>query len=297
MDGAGILALKLDPTREDLQRALDRQLKAIPASGAVGFERSLEVAAACRQLGQSDSAYGWLRQAALEAETFLQWQAAALTFRDMRREVAPRARRKARVAVLGSYTTSQLVPLLGLAAFREEVDVEIYESRYGQYSQDLSDPESEVHAFPPEAGTLAAHTYGGQARVALRDDPDAQLSHDARGPRRGRVRRLREAGFVVREARLVRRPLLVPDQAGGRPGRPAAARLSHRRGACGDAWLEQEMPGPRPRRHPVGRNHRRGWAEWDHPGRRPGRRGLRRLPVVPPRSEEEGNPPGGRLQE
>src|SRR6266581_1098012 len=174
MDGAGILAPKLDPTREDLQRALDRQLKAIPASGAVGFERSLEIAAACRQLGQPDSAYGWLRQAALEAETFLQWQAAALTFRDMRREAAPRARRKARVAVLGSYTTSQLALLLGLAAFREGVDVEIYESRYGQYSQDLIDPESELHAFHPEVVILAVHE--GTLRLPeLSDDPDAAV--------------------------------------------------------------------------------------------------------------------------
>ncbi len=174
MDGAGILAPKLDPTREDLQRALDRQLRAIPAGGAVGFERSLEIAAACRQLGQRDEAYGWLRQAAFEAETFLQWQAAALTFRDMRREAAPRARRTARVAVLGSYTTSQLALLLGLAAFREGVDVEIYESRYGQYSQDLIDPDSELHAFHPEVVILAVHE-GTLGLPELSDDPDGAV--------------------------------------------------------------------------------------------------------------------------
>jgi len=71
MDGAGLLAPTLDPTREDLRRALDRQLKAIPAGGAVGFERSMEIAAACGQLGQREAAYRWLRQAACEAETFL----------------------------------------------------------------------------------------------------------------------------------------------------------------------------------------------------------------------------------
>src|SRR5712691_3094163 len=123
MERAGYLASTLDPTREDLRRALDSHLKAIPAGGAVGFERSMEIAAAYQQLGQRDAAYGWLRQAACEAETFLQWQAAALTFRDMRREAAPRARRTARVAVLGSYMTSQLALLLGLAAFREGADV------------------------------------------------------------------------------------------------------------------------------------------------------------------------------
>src|SRR6266851_5558545 len=133
-----------------------------------------EIAATYRQLGQRDAAYSWLRQAACDAETFLQWQAAALIFRDMRREAAPRARRTARVAVLGSYTTSQLALLLGLAAFREGADVEIYESRYEQYSQDLIDSDSELHAFHPEVVIFAVHE-GALRLPELSDDPDAAI--------------------------------------------------------------------------------------------------------------------------
>ena len=174
MDNVGLVAPMLDRTQEELRRALDFHLKSIPAGVAPGFERSMEIAAACRQLGQRDEAYAWLRQAAGEAETFLEWQGAALMFKDMKRESAPAARRAARVALLGSYTTSQLALLLGLAAFRDGIDVDIYESRYGQYSQDLIDPDSELYAFHPEVVILAVHE-GALGLPELTDDPEATV--------------------------------------------------------------------------------------------------------------------------
>jgi FkbH-like protein len=164
MDNAGLVAPMLDRSMEDVHRA-------------PGFERSMEIATDCRRLGQRDEAYGWLRRAAGEAENFLQWQAAALAFKDLRREGAPGARRTARVALLGSYTTSQLALLLGLAAFREGIDIDIYESGYGQYSQDLIDPDSELYAFRPEVVILAVHE-GALGLPEIADDPDAAVGDE-----------------------------------------------------------------------------------------------------------------------
>jgi len=225
MDNARLPVPMLDRSKEDVRRALDRHLKAIPAGAAPGFERSMEIAAACRQLGQRDEAYGWLRQAAGEAETFLQWQAAALAFKQMRREAPPRATRTARVALLGSYTTSQLAPLLGLAAFREGFDIDIYESRYGQYSQDLIDPDSELYAFHPEVVILAVHE-GALRLPELSGDPDAAV-----GAELERWRQLWALGTRRASARVIQHTFVT------HPAQP----LGHLAGRLGSRYAMAQM--------------------------------------------------------
>lgn len=67
------------------------------------------------------------------------------------------ALRSAKVAMVSSYTTTQLCPLLQLAAARLGIHIALYESHYGQYQQDIIDPGSRLYAFAPDIVILAVH--------------------------------------------------------------------------------------------------------------------------------------------
>jgi FkbH-like protein len=58
--------------------------------------------------------------------------------------------RRARIAVLGSATTSLLLPLLKSLCFRDGIEGEWYEGMYGAYRQEILDPASLLHRFAPE---------------------------------------------------------------------------------------------------------------------------------------------------
>jgi len=123
----------------------------------------LKIARCHVNLGDDGSAITWLARVVDAAETFTHWQAAATALQQItaRHEGAfpkttyPVIRRTARLGLLGSYTTAQLVPMLRLAALREGIDLRIHEADYGQYRQAIIDPASSLHAFKPEFIMLA----------------------------------------------------------------------------------------------------------------------------------------------
>lgn len=55
-----------------------------------------------------------------------------------------------RLAVLGSSTTTQLMPLLRLHAYRRGLRLETYEAPFGLYRQEVLDPASALYAFKPQ---------------------------------------------------------------------------------------------------------------------------------------------------
>ena len=65
------------------------------------------------------------------------------------------ARRTVRAALLSSSTTALLAPVLRAAAFRCGVRLETYEGLYGNYQQEILNPESGLHRFRPEFVFLA----------------------------------------------------------------------------------------------------------------------------------------------
>ncbi|MDX6483708.1 MAG: hypothetical protein QOE95_1479, partial [Gaiellaceae bacterium] len=77
--------------------------------------------------------------------------------------------------LLGSYTTNQLATMLWLAALRIGISLELYESPYGQYRQELLDPSSPAHAFDPELVVLAVHA-GELALPPYGDDPEGDVA-------------------------------------------------------------------------------------------------------------------------
>ncbi|MDR3537898.1 MAG: HAD-IIIC family phosphatase [Acetobacteraceae bacterium] len=64
-----------------------------------------------------------------------------------------------RLAVLGSSTLTHLLPAIRVAGLRRGIWIDTYENDYGQYLQELSDPESDLHAFKPTAVLLAFDAY------------------------------------------------------------------------------------------------------------------------------------------
>src|SRR5690606_12509167 len=102
--------------------------------------------------------------AALDAgEDFMTWQGVTGVLGKYLESDWPNRKRTARVALLGSYTTAQFKHLLAIAAIKYGVQIEIHESHYGQYQQEIIDPESDLYAFKPNFVILAVHA--GQLRL------------------------------------------------------------------------------------------------------------------------------------
>ncbi len=136
----------------------------------------LELAKVYLARGDAASARLWVFAGIDAGDDFAGWLKAARLLKRCQKDL-PAASRTARVAVLGSYTTAQLVSLLPLAAARAGLDVEIYESGYGQYRLEVLDPDSGLHAFQPDIVVLAVH----EGEVDLPDysaDPAAAVESE-----------------------------------------------------------------------------------------------------------------------
>jgi FkbH-like protein len=69
------------------------------------------------------------------------------------------ATKPVRLAVLGTSTLTHLLPAIRVAGLRRGVWIDTYENDYGQYRQELSDPNSALHAFRPTAALLALDAH------------------------------------------------------------------------------------------------------------------------------------------
>src|SRR3984957_5120303 len=67
--------------------------------------------------------------------------------------------RKIRLAVIGSSTLTHLLPAIRAAGLRRGIWIDTYENEYGQYLQELSEPDSSLHAFKPNAILIALDAY------------------------------------------------------------------------------------------------------------------------------------------
>ncbi len=100
-----------------------------------------------------------------------------------------------RLALLGSATMAHLHSAIRVAGLRRGMWIDTYENEYGQYRQELSDPQSGLHGFEPTAVLLAldAHYLTAGVTAAMdRAAADAALD-EAMG-------RLRETWAVARRA-------------------------------------------------------------------------------------------------
>ncbi|WP_428487158.1 HAD-IIIC family phosphatase [Rhodopila sp.] len=82
------------------------------------------------------------------------------------------ATRKVRLAVLGSSTLAHLLPAIRVAGMRRGIWIDTYENDYGQYLQELSDPESPLHEFKPNTILIALDAYHLTAGVTASLDQE-----------------------------------------------------------------------------------------------------------------------------
>ncbi|MCM8774278.1 MAG: HAD-IIIC family phosphatase [Candidatus Omnitrophica bacterium] len=86
----------------------------------------------------------------------------ALTFSQLFREMVRRLpisdRIKIKLAILGSFTTTQIVPVLELFCLKENIYPEIYEAPFNQYEQEIINSNSSLYNFKPDI-VIFAVTY------------------------------------------------------------------------------------------------------------------------------------------
>ena len=144
-------AQKARKIEQEIEGCLAAISESPPASLCMKLARSYE------RLGKYGEACRWAEAVSDADADFAAWQAAASLLQRCTIPGQPVGRRKARIAVLSSYTTTQFVPMLRLAAKRFGIIVELYESQFGQFQQDIIDQNSDLYAFAPDFVVLAVH--------------------------------------------------------------------------------------------------------------------------------------------
>ena len=84
-----------------------------------------------------------------------------------------------RLALLGSCTMAHLHAAIRVAGLRRGLWIDIYENDYGQYMQELTDPDSGLHRFAPTAVLLALdahHLAAGSDAVLSAAEADALVA-------------------------------------------------------------------------------------------------------------------------
>jgi len=123
------------------------------------------------------------------------------------------ATKPVRLAVLGSATLTHLLPAIRVAGLRRGIWIETYENDFGQYAQELSDPDSALHGFGPTAVLLSLDGYHLAAGVTA--GLDAGGAEAALEDVKARIRetwRLARAAFrcpVIQQTALAVHPLVL----------------------------------------------------------------------------------------
>lgn len=161
-----------------IEQAIVCYQSAATATELPAADLCLKIARCYFDLKQFDDAIAWVLKVTDSAEQFLPWQSAAGLLNKILEHHQPSAKRTARLAVLGSYTTTQWLPMLRLAAFRQGVLLELYESDYGQFEQDVLNETSGLNSFKPELVVFAVHD-GATGLPAFADDPVSAVKQEA----------------------------------------------------------------------------------------------------------------------
>jgi FkbH-like protein len=175
------------------------------AVSEISLRHCLDAARAHERAGDHAAALRWVFTGLDAGDDLAGWTAAAQLARRCLAQVGPLPR-SAKVAVLGSYTTSQLAALLPVAAARTGVAAEVYECGYGQYQQEILDPSSGLYRFAPDVVVLAVHA--SEARLpAVSDDPEADVAREV-----ARWTSLWETIATRSGARMVQHTFAVPPE-------------------------------------------------------------------------------------
>ena len=106
--------------------------------------------------GEDEEAVDVLRGAALPTLSYTEAQALARVHTVLRRNGGARSGPSCRLAVLGSFTLDQWIPLAELYLLAAGVHVQTYRAAFGTFRQDILDPQSALYAFRPDIAYLPA---------------------------------------------------------------------------------------------------------------------------------------------
>ena len=115
-----------------------------------------ERARALSQAGEWDAAALELRQA-LATRPSSTFYARTQRLIDEVAGHAPGKLRQARIAVLGSSTTSLLIPVLRALCFRDGIDAVFHEGAFGAFRQEILERDGVLAAFRPTVVIIAPH--------------------------------------------------------------------------------------------------------------------------------------------
>ena len=139
----------------NLDAAIERYLAAANGSHTPPASLCLKLARSYEQVGDQQSACRWAVAVVDAGDEYPSWQTASVLLQRCQSVGGMAFRRSVRVALTGSFTTTQLAQMLRLAAGRIGIGMEIYESPYGQYEQELIDSQSPLYASAPDILVLA----------------------------------------------------------------------------------------------------------------------------------------------
>jgi FkbH-like protein len=125
--------------------------------------------------GERTQALRWLHAVTRAEDSFVAWQGAAKLLPEISNAASPK--RAARIALLGSYTTDQLGPMIALACSALGIETELYIGGYDQYRQEILDAESGMHGFGPTHVVLALHEGAADLPEAS-DEPEAEVERE-----------------------------------------------------------------------------------------------------------------------
>ena len=78
-----------------------------------------------------------------------------------------------RLAILGSCMVSHLIPAIRVAFMRRGMWAQVYTNPFGQYLQDIADPDSALHAFKPDAVLFALDARHALGKIDASRDATA----------------------------------------------------------------------------------------------------------------------------
>lgn len=133
----------------------------------------LQHARVLASLGRYAEAASQLRQALAYRPSYPFYPRAAKLIAEVWRHHPPTLR-KVRIAVLGSSTTSMLIPVMRALCFRDGIDAEFYEGVYGAFRQEILDPESALTRFQPNVVFIVVN-WRDLDLPAVSDDEDASV--------------------------------------------------------------------------------------------------------------------------
>ena len=139
--------------QSDLTGTVERYLAAA-ATDRAGALRTLT--AAIRQAirdGATEATATALQRAVLPSLDYTSLQSLYRLYKALPEAVLPK--QKFSLALLGSFTTTQLAQAIELALFAQGVAVELREADYGVYRQEILDPTSPLYEFAPKMVFLA----------------------------------------------------------------------------------------------------------------------------------------------